>query len=111
MSNVADIRRKIFITTSDGEKRQIRFTMNALADLELKYGSIDEAMDKMQKGSIIAIRYVLWSGLRSIDKTLTEEAVGDMIDVSDFERLVTELGKALNGDMPKEEPEVVADPN
>ena len=46
-----------------GRLRTIKFDLNAFAELENKYGTVQKAMDAMQTGSMKDIRKVLWAGL------------------------------------------------
>lgn len=111
MSNVNNTDRVVkHITLSDGISRPIRFTMNAFAELEIKYGTIDVALEQMDKGSLVAIRYILWLGLLEMDETLTEKQVGGLIEIEDFERIMTDLTKVMGQSLPEQE-EAVANPN
>lgn len=97
MANVADVRDRGFkITLNDGIERTIRFTLNALAELEEKFGSINAAFDKLEKeNSVIALRSILWAGLLSDDPTITELEVGNLIDLQLMQELIDTLGGAL----------------
>ena len=101
MANINKIRREpVTIDIGDGKDRTLRYTLNAFALLEERYGSIDGAMDALDKGSISAIRLALWAGLIHEDKTLTEEYVGDNIDLFDLEGIAEKMNKAMMGDLP-----------
>lgn len=105
MANVHDVKAKaVKITLKDGVERNIRFTLNALAELEDRYGSVDEAFAQLDKGSIKAVRCVLWAGLIDEDPSLTEQQVGSLIDVQYLQELMASLGSAVEGDMPAAEP-------
>lgn len=43
--------------------RTLLFDLNAFAELEDKFGSLDQAFQKMQQGSVKATRTLLWAGL------------------------------------------------
>jgi hypothetical protein len=62
MSNLADVKNKtVKITLNDGVERTIKFTLNALAELEDKFGSVQAAFDKLEKeNSMKALRAILW---------------------------------------------------
>lgn len=101
MANVNKIRKKsVQIDIGDGVDRTLRYTLNAFALLEEKYGSIDDAMEAMESGSIMAIRYALWAGLVHEDAELTEMYVGNQLDIEDLEELAEKMNKAMIGDMP-----------
>ena len=111
MANVKDIKSKeIKITLNDGVERIIKFDLNALAELEDRYGSVDKAFEELDKNSIKALRCILWVGLLHTDESLTEQQVGRMIDISCMKRIVGTLGEALDSDMPDKASSSV-DPN
>ena len=106
MSNVADVKSKVStVTLMDGKKRTLRFTLNALAELEDRYGSVQNAFDKLEKeNSMKALRCVLWAGLIHESPELTEREVGDLIDTNYMQELMGTLNGALNSDMPASDP-------
>lgn len=73
MSNLADVRPEKTKINLGGKQRTIRFDMNAFAELEKRYGSIESAMDKLQQGRISDLRVVLWAGLIHEEVVLDEE--------------------------------------
>lgn len=104
MSNVREIKPRIkSITLSDGVERQIKFDLNAMAELEDKYGSVEAAFAALEKNSIKAIRSVLWAGLLHSDPTLTEQQVGALIDLDSMGDIMEQLGESLNESMPTDE--------
>lgn len=101
--NVRSVRRApVTIRLSDGEERRIRFTMNTFAALEEEYGSIDAAIEKMESGSMLAIRKTLYLGLKAEGGVLTEEEVGDLIEIRDLEDIMKQLTAAMGIDLPEE---------
>lgn len=106
MSNVADVKRKtVKITLSDGVERELKFTLNALAELEDAYGSVEKAFDKLEKhNSMKALRTILWAGFLHTNPDITEQQVGNLIDLADMQNLVESLGTAFDNDMPHGEP-------
>ena len=99
MSNLHDARpaRKTIILT-DGVEREIRFTLNAMAELEDRYGSVDAAFAEMNKGSIKAIRFVLWAALIEGSPELTERQVGSLIDTQYLQQVMDTMTEALGED-------------
>lgn len=100
--NVQDIKSKtVPLVLQDGKERHLRFTLNALADLEEKYGSIEAAFKKVEdESSVSALRFILWAGLSWEDPNLTEHEVGNLIDIAYMQDMISTLGTALSGDMP-----------
>lgn len=112
MANLKDVRQKPSkITLSDGVERNIKFTLNAMAELEDKYGSVEEAFDQLDKGSIKAVRAVLWAGLIHESPELTEQQVGNLIDIQYLQDLVETMGNAISADLPDPTPEAETLPN
>ena len=100
--NVKEVKSKsVPLVLMDGKERHLRFTLNALAELEDKYGSVEAAFNKVeQEGSVTALRFVLWAGLIWEDEELTEKQIGDLIDLNFMGEMINKLGVALDGDMP-----------
>lgn len=114
MANVKDVKSKdIKITLNDGVERVIKFDLNAMAELEDKYGSVDAAFEQLDNNSIKALRFILWAGLSHADESLTEKQVGSLIDMSCMREIMGTLGEAFEADMPTTEnsEEVVENPN
>ena len=91
------------LTLSDGKERTVRFTLNALAELEEKYGSVDKAFEAVESNSIKAIRFILWAGLIHEEPTLTEIEVGNLIDLTYMQEIMDTLGEGLSQDLPEPE--------
>lgn len=100
--NVKDVKSKsVPLVLMDGKERHLRFTLNALAELEDRYGSVEAAFNKVeQENSVAALRFVLWAGLCWEDEELTERMVGDLIDLNYMQEMIEKLGNALDCDMP-----------
>lgn len=104
MANVKDIKSKaVKITLTDGVERTIKFTLNAMAELEDRYGSVEEAFKQLDNNSIKAVRCILWAGLIHEDPDLTEQQVGNLIDIQYMQELMASLGDAFDADMPEPE--------
>ena len=104
MANLTDVKSKaIKITLTDGVERTIKFTLNAMAELEDRYGSVEEAFKQLDNNSIKAVRCILWAGLIHEDPDLTEQQVGNLIDIQYMQELMESLGTAFDADMPKAE--------
>ena len=102
MANVKQVKTRVkTITLSDGVEREIRFTLNAMAEMEDKYGSIDEAFKALDDGSIKAARFILWAGLLHNDENLTEQQVGNLIDMDCLNDIFETMSEALGEDMPE----------
>ena len=101
MANVKDVKPKaVKITLTDGVERTIKFTLNAMAELEDRYGSVEEAFKQLDNNSIKAVRCILWAGLIHEDPDLTEQQVGNLIDIQYMQELMASLNDAFDSDMP-----------
>lgn len=101
MSNLIDAKAKTTkITLNDGVERELKFTLNAMAELEDRYGSVEAAFKKLEENSMKAVRCVLWAGLLHNDENLTEQQVGNLIDITTMESLMNSVGDAFGNDMP-----------
>lgn len=101
MSKIAEVKDKtVKITLNDGVERSIKFTLNALAELEDKFGSIEKAFELLEKNnSMKALRAILWAGFIHEDENLTEQQVGNLIDLAYMQELVQSLNVAFENDM------------
>ena len=111
MANVSDVKpKKRFVDLGDGVEREVVFSLNAMAELEEKYGSIDAAFNKVKSGSIAAVRFLLWTIMHDNDEMLTERQVGSMIRLDNINEVMETLITALEDQMP-EDVSVEDDPN
>jgi hypothetical protein len=102
MSNLNDVKTKVTrITLCDGVEREVKFTLNAMAEMEERYGSVDACFEALNNNSIKAVRFVIWAGLlHNEHENLTEKQVGNLIDVPCMERIMESLTGAFENDMP-----------
>jgi len=103
MANVKDVKTKGIAIELGGETRYLKFDLNAFAELEDMYGNIEEAMQGLEKGSIKALRAILWSGLLHTNPDITPQEVGSWIEIKDLPSLSGTLGQALESALPTEE--------
>lgn len=110
MGNLNDIKqtKQTKIKLADGKEYELRFTLNAMAELEERYGEVDKAFAAMDQGSFKAIRFVLWAGLHDQHPELTENHVGALIDVASMQDLMQQLNDGLAQDLPDQ---TAASPN
>lgn len=102
MSNVSAVKNtKRTVDLGDGVEREVILSLNAMADLEEKYGSIEAAFAKVQEGSVAAIRYLLWCILvPDGDEDLTEKEVGKLIRIDNLSDIMGSLMDVLEEQMP-----------
>jgi len=99
LNNVRE--KKIFVELD--KKRELRFDLNAMAELEEIYGDFQETMEALNKKlSIKAMRALLYAGLKHEDEGLTLKKVGSMVKMSDLAMLTQKITEAFKADMPEE---------
>lgn len=102
--NGNDLRQTGVKITLDKE-RNIVFDLNALCELEDKYGDIGQALTVLspQEGmpKMKDIRYMFYLGLKSEDEELTEERVGKLITLNNIYTVVDVIGKAMSDSLPE----------
>lgn len=82
------------------KKRTLRFTLNALAEMEDKMGVPLSKMSEVEMG-IKTVRTMLWAGLIHEDEDLTEREVGNMVDFENLEYIQTKVAEAFSAAQPK----------
>lgn len=101
MANIAAIKPVTrTINLGDGVERKCTFTLNAMAELELKYGSIDAAFKAMQDGSICAIRFLLWLIIVPDGQEMTEKEIGAKIDLTNLSEIMDSVMDMFTEAMP-----------
>lgn len=85
-----------------GEKQyHLKYDLNAFAILEDYYPTVEECLNALAKGSIKALRAVLYAGLAHEDPELTPEKVGELLTLADLPALGEQLTQALVSAMPE----------
>ena len=108
MSNLTAIKEKQIVVLLD-KPRTLRYDLNAYAELEEKYGTVEAAMKALQEGSIRSIRTLLWAGLihecmdENENYTLTVKQVGAMIKIDDLDRITEAITSAMTDTLPEED--------
>ena len=99
MANVNKVKRPPVVVQLDKE-RTLKYTLNSFAEMEDRYGTVDDGLKAMEKGSIKAVRFMLWAGLIHEDEDLTEKEVGAMIEIADLQELSKQMNKVMSADLP-----------
>lgn len=76
------------------KERNLRFTLNALAEIEDKLGIPLSKMGEVDLG-IKAVRTMLWAGLIHEDPQITEQEVGNMVDFDNMAYIQEKLSEAF----------------
>lgn len=101
-----------YIGEFGGKSRFIRFDLNAFAEMETLFGSMEEAQERLKGGSMRDIRTVLWLGLiwdeavideitgEPIKYNLTQYQVGSWLTTLNLEEVMKKLQDAISGSLP-----------
>lgn len=103
MSNVREVLPEKNTVNLDGKDYVLEFNMNTFAELELKYGSMEKALEAVDSGSMLALRKLLYEGLKYNDETLTEEKLGRMITLDKIPVISEAITKVMMNAMPKKD--------
>lgn len=101
MSNVNAVKVTTISVVLD-KPRSLCYDLNALIALEEIDGTVNEVMEKLQKGSLKAVRSLLWAGLLREDPDITMQQVGAMIDMNSLPIIAEAITKAVEGAMPEQ---------
>ncbi|MNB67612.1 hypothetical protein D3C87_865240 [compost metagenome] len=94
-----------------GKSRTLKYDLNSFAELELKYGSVEKAMQALQSGSVIAAKNMLWAGLiheeavldevtgEPIKYNITPYQVGSWMSASDIENIGDLINNAMTSSL------------
>lgn len=84
------------------KERRISIDMNALVELEEKYGNIDKAFSAISANPKMKdIRYILYLSLMHEDSELTETKVGKLVSMNNLALVMDALGNALTDSLPE----------
>lgn len=97
----AELRNKGIKFTLGNKEYELKFNMNTFCELEEVYGDINKAFEDLQLMKIKAIRALLYAAIKVEDDTVTLKSVGDLLQLSDLERLGTVINEALSESMPE----------
>lgn len=111
-----DIRNDSYLIGNFGGKdRYVRFDLNAFAEMEKIYGSMDAANEALSKGSMQDIRKILWLGCihdeavideitgEPVKYNLSAYQVGQWLTPRNMKDVMKKLMDAINGSMPEDE--------
>lgn len=75
--------------------REIKFTLKALAEIEKIYKDFDSVVIEAERGSVLAIKLLLYVGLRTEDKTLTYEDIDNFYPLLKPEIIESKITEAI----------------
>ena len=87
-----------------GQEFEVRFDLNALCELQDKFGELEQAFDGLDKGDFKKIRSLLHIALANGEhETITEKEVGALIDFTNLSIITDTLTTAFSNAMPEAE--------
>lgn len=98
----------------DGEERFVRFDLNAFAEMERIFGSMEAANEALSKGSMRDVRTVLWLGLihdhaildemtgEPIKYNITQYEIGKWLTPQNMKEVMDKLSAAIQGSVPQD---------
>ena len=87
-----------------GDKEyELKLNMNTFCELEEIYGNLDAAFEDLQKMKLKAVRALIYAAVKIEDDQMTLKQVGELLGLSDLERLGTAINAALSASMPEAE--------
>ena len=84
-------------------ERTLKYDLNAFAEIEEVYGSMQQAFAAMQAGSMKAARTLLWAGLLHEDEKLTPRKVGALVTLDNMNPVMDAISEALLEAMPEDD--------
>lgn len=107
MNNVRDLGVAIELDKT----RHMKFSLNALCDLQDEYGDVIEVFTKAtNEQDFKMIRKLLSVSLRDEDETLDEQQVGKMIDLQNLNYVMEKLSETLTASVPEAEGKLAPKP-
>lgn len=87
-----------------GQEFEVRFDLNALCDLQDKFGELDKAFEGLQGSDFKKIRSLLHIALANGEnENITEKEVGALIDFTNLNVITDTLTTAFSNAMPEAE--------
>lgn len=78
MSNAITLKPDKVWITLNCQQREIKYDLNAYAELEKRYGSVESALGTLQTGSVAGLRVLLWAGIIH-NEAVIDELTGEII--------------------------------
>ena len=85
---------------------EVKFDLNALCNLQDKFGDITQAFEGLEKSDFKKIRGLLHIGLANgVNSDITEEEVGALIDMKNIDVVIGALTEGFGNAMPSTDEE------
>lgn len=98
----ADLKNKGVLITLGGKEYDLEFDMNALCDMQDRYGTLDKAFDKVSNNlNMKDLRFILWKALQHSEPKITEQETGRLITLQDIDAVTSALNAAMGAALPE----------
>jgi hypothetical protein len=87
-----------------GKKYSLVLDLNALCDIEERYGSVDKGLETMARGTMRDTRFVLWVLMRHENDEITEREAGKLLSTQNMATVIEGITAAFSAGMPEAEP-------
>jgi hypothetical protein len=102
MSNLNDVRElKTEVTTINGDKMYLFYDMNAFAEIEEKYKTLDKAFEALSSGRVKPLIEILRIGLSHDNENITTKEVGKLFVMASD--VVAKMTTAIVNALPKKD--------
>lgn len=80
----------------EDKEYKLDYNLNAMIDIQKRYGSLEEAFKKVREMEIEAIRFFLMVGInQGMDMELTEQDTGKLLDLGNINKVSLDMMKAM----------------
>lgn len=87
--------------TLAGKNYNLVMDLNAIADIEDKYGDANDGLNKiLLEGKVSDMRFLLAAMLRHDDDDMTERKAGKLITTDNYQEILDALGGAMSASSP-----------
>lgn len=91
-----DLQPQVTYIDLKGKRYEMNFDLNAMAELEDIFGSLQIAIAELKKKKLKAVRSFLYAVLKSSDQNLSEFEVGRLIDMNNFTSIEKSITRLIN---------------
>lgn len=99
----SELKNKGIKFTLGDKEYELKLNMNTFCELEEVYGDINKAFDDLQNMKMKAIRALIYAAIKVDDDKATLKGIGELLELSELERIGTSINEALSNSMPKAE--------
>lgn len=84
-----------------GKAYELSMDFNVICEMEDRYGTFEKAGAALSGGKMKDVRFLLYAMLKQSDESLTEKAVGHMINMQNMQEVMNKVGEAMKSSAPQ----------